>query len=113
MIYFLRVVSLDVRHLSLARCLLSLGVFGGSVSNAFTTFAATDAGVCLSFSSAMTLASQIGNAIAPASVPVHRWQTAEAASSAASSATCYERSEHIIVLAVVMAEGKFGQYIGK
>jgi|ERR1700722_3768120 hypothetical protein len=57
----------------------------------------------------MTLASQIENTIVPASVPVHRWQTAEAASSAASSATCYERSEHIFVLPVVMAERKFGQ----
>src|SRR5258708_1167944 len=57
----------------------------------------------------MTLASRTENIIVPASVPDHRWQTAEAASSAASSATCYESSEHIFVLAIVVAERKFGQ----
>jgi hypothetical protein len=39
--------------------------------------------------------------IVPASVPVHRWHAAEAASSAASSASCYSRLENVLVLAVV------------
>jgi hypothetical protein len=37
-------------------------------------------------------------------VPVHRWHPAEAASSAASSASCYDVAEHIRIVAVIMAE---------
>lgn len=47
--------------------------------------------------------------IVPASVPVHRWPTAEAASSAASSASCQNCLENVRVVAVVMTELKFGQ----
>src|ERR1700733_2478217 len=45
----------------------------------------------------------------PASVPVHRWPTAEAASSAASSASSKDCPENIRVVSVVMAKLKFGE----
>jgi hypothetical protein len=43
-------------------------------------------------------------AIAPVSVPDHRRLCAEAVSSAATSASCYERSEHVRIFAMIMAE---------
>jgi hypothetical protein len=52
----------------------------------------------------MTLASQIESRVVPASVPGHRWHTAEAASSAASSASCYKLVEHIRIFAVIESE---------
>jgi hypothetical protein len=52
----------------------------------------------------MTLASRNENAVAPASVPVHRWPSAENASSAAFSVTCYKLVEHFRVFAVIEAE---------
>jgi len=45
----------------------------------------------------------------PASVPVHRWQTAEAASSAASSASSKDCLENIRVVSVVMTKLKFSE----
>jgi hypothetical protein len=52
---------------------------------------------------------QIAIPIVPASVPVHRWQTAEAASSAASSASSKDCLENIRVVSVVMTKLKFSE----
>jgi hypothetical protein len=51
--------------------------------------------------------------IVPASVPLHRWPTTEAASSAASSASYYELIEHLGIIAVVETEENSARYSGR
>ena len=76
-----------------------LGFFlHGTFNNARAIFAATDSGVCLS--SAM---------LAPSPLPLRWLSVAEAVASAASSALCNERAEHIGVLTVIMTEAELGQ----
>jgi hypothetical protein len=74
-----------------------------TLSSAFTTFAATDSGVCFSVSlDIVTRSARTANVTVPASVPDHRRLRAEAVSSAATSASCYECRKHIFVFAVIV-----------
>jgi hypothetical protein len=57
----------------------------------------------------MNVPLEMATSIVPASVPVHRWRPAEAASSAAASASCQYRLEDIGIIAIVVAELKLRQ----
>ena len=79
----------------------------GTLSKAFTTFTATDSGVCFGFSAMLTSSYERRISIVPA-CGVAMLQAEHAAGSSC-SASCYEATEHIGVFAMVMTEREFRQ----